>query len=178
MSFNMDGYEDVAARLERLHQHHPDARVQIDRPELIQLPDDTWRILVKATVWRTPTDPLPCTEWSAEPFPGRTPYTRYSEWENAATSALGRALRLVLPGKHTATRSEIAARHHADDQTPALTPDAVNAALGGITDRQQLRALWDQARNAGILHQPIPDTDHTVESALRQTAADLPLDPA
>ena len=99
MSFDMGDYEDVATRLERFHQHYPDGRITVAKPELLHMPDDTWRILVAATVWRTTDDPCPVTDWSAEPYPGRSPYTRGSEVENGSTSAIGRALRLALPGR-------------------------------------------------------------------------------
>ena len=167
MSYDLGDYEDVASRLERFHQHYPDGRIVVARPELLHMPDDTWRILVAATVHRTTDDPCPVTDWSAEPYPGRTPYTRGSEVENASTSAMGRALRLALPGRHTASRSEIAARHDPD----ALTAEQVRNLAGGCSTIGELRHLWAEATTAGVLDD---DLRADLEIVAQQLASNVP----
>lgn len=150
MAYDLGDYEQVADRIERFHTLFPEGRIVVNRPELIQAGDQL-RILVSAAVYPDPHTE-PCIDWAAEPFPGTTPYTRGSEWENASTSAVGRALRLVLPGRHTATASEIGARHHDQPTTTvaewlyqlktATSIDQVETIETGIRDAQQLNAEY------------------------------------
>src|SRR5690606_9763894 len=57
--------------------------------------DDTY-IVVVAAAYRTPDDKRPGIGMAYEPYPGRTPYTRGSELQNAETSAWGRAIVAAL----------------------------------------------------------------------------------
>lgn len=167
MAYDLGDYEQVADRIQRFHQLHPAGRIVVGRPELIQAGDQL-RVLVSAMVYRDP-DSEPCIDWAAEPFPGTTPYTRGSEWENASTSAVGRALRLVLPGRHTATSSEIVARHHDQPTAGGLVYDLKQA-----TTLTAVETVEATARDAGLIDadfrgQPI---HHWIAKRTEQLAAE------
>lgn len=166
MAYDLGDYEQVADRIERFHQLHPEGRIVVGRPELIQAGDQL-RVLVCAMVYPTPGSE-PCVDWAAEQFPGTGPFTKGSEWENASTSAVGRALRLVLPGRHTATSSEVGARQQPDPPTVGgLVYDLKQATT--ITDVEAVEAT---ARDAGLLSadfrgQPLT---HWIERRTEQVA--------
>jgi hypothetical protein len=105
-------YVDVAQRIRDLAAKHPDASLQPlnpDRPyEIVEIVGTTWIVYV-AACYRTPDDPRPGVGVAWEEFPGRTPYTKGSELQNAETSAWGRAIVAALASttKHVASVDEI-----------------------------------------------------------------------
>jgi len=94
MAFKLDGYVTVNERLTMALERWPELRVVEAPPKVVQVGDSTF-IEVTITVWRDPSDTIPCTAAAWESIPGRSPYTRDSEMMNASTSALGRALGLM-----------------------------------------------------------------------------------
>ncbi|HXH35241.1 MAG TPA: hypothetical protein VNJ54_12660 [Plantibacter sp.] len=87
MTFNMEGYVDVLERLRRFKEEFPEGFL---RSEIIEYSES--RVIVKAYAHRDQEDAKPAIGHAKEPIPGKTPYTRDSELENAETSAWGRAL--------------------------------------------------------------------------------------
>lgn len=119
MSFSLDDYVDVAERERLLFERYPDARVQVDLVE-VRTGDTLTGWAAKATIWRTPDDPIPVCDWAVEPVPGKTPYTKDSEAMNASTSAVGRAIVLAgFPSKKIASADEVRARSGAGTPTAA-----------------------------------------------------------
>lgn len=104
MSFNMDGYIDVAERIREFRRQHPNGSLRPynpDKPfEVVTLATDDGRtktyIVYVAAAYRTPDDPCAGIGVAWEPFEGKTPYTRDSELMNAETSAWGRAIVAAL----------------------------------------------------------------------------------
>ena len=90
MAFNMDGYVPVESRIEAFYAAHPDGSIQTEITHL-----DEKLVIVKATAYRTADDIRPTTGHSMITIPGKTPFTRDSEVENAETSAVGRALAMM-----------------------------------------------------------------------------------
>lgn len=92
-------YIDVATRLVEFREKHPEGSLQPADPttpyRIEQLGDQTY-IVVVAAAYRTPDDQRPGIGMAYEQFPGRTPYTRGSELQNAETSAWGRAIVAAL----------------------------------------------------------------------------------
>lgn len=89
-NFNLGDYVEVSERIVQFREKHPDGSLQ---SEVVRYPDDGFPFFVaKAYAYRYPEDPRPGIGWAAEPYPGRTPYTKDSELQNAETSAWGRAI--------------------------------------------------------------------------------------
>lgn len=92
--FAMD-YIDVAQRIVEFREKHPEGALQpadLSKPYTIETIGDQTYIVVVAAAYRSPEDRIPGIGMAYEPFPGRTPYTRGSELQNAETSAWGRAI--------------------------------------------------------------------------------------
>lgn len=124
MSFNLDDYNTVAERIEQFREKYPDGSLQAEW-QMVMVPtpvkgaDGTWvsmdrPILVfKGFAYRNPNDTRPGVGHASEPVPGKTPYTKDSEWANGETSAWGRAIVAVLAAdtrKGVASRDEVEGR--------------------------------------------------------------------
>lgn len=107
---DLSDYVDVAERITEFRDKHPGGCLQPadpDRPYRIETitgadkdgQDKTLTFIVYvAAAYRTPDDPRPGIGTAYEVFPGRTPYTRGSELQNAETAAWGRAITAALAG--------------------------------------------------------------------------------
>lgn len=92
-------YVDVPARIAEFRTKHPDGSLQPANPAepyRVETIGEKTFIVVIAAAYRTPDDARPGIGMAYEQFPGRTPYTRDSELQNAETSAWGRAIVAVL----------------------------------------------------------------------------------
>lgn len=124
MAFDMSEYVTVAERIEQFKAKYPDGSLQCEwqlmmMPVAYQAKDGTWQnteravIVAKAYAYRNPEDPRPGIGHAQELYPGKTPYTKDSEIQNAETSAWGRAIVAVLAAdtkKGVASRDEIQSR--------------------------------------------------------------------
>ena len=128
MAFDLQNYVDVPTRLAEAYKRWPNLRIQETVNETVTMPDGSCFIRCTITVWRDETDTLPAIATAAEPYPGKTPYTKNSEFMVGMTSALGRALGYMGCGvsKSIASRNEIEAR-----QDPAA-PGEVIARRGRV----------------------------------------------
>lgn len=133
--FKMDGYNTVPERIVEFRAKYPDGTLQplnLDRPyEIVKVGGvdkdgkDTLErtfIIYTAAAYRTPDDPRPGVGIAWEPFPGHTNFTRFSEIQNAETSAWGRALIAVGAAdarKGIASAEEVRNRSQSpDDEAP------------------------------------------------------------
>lgn len=92
-------YVDVPARIAEFRTKHPQGCLQPadpTQPYRVERIGEKTYIVVVAAAYRTPDDPRPGIGMAYEQFPGRTPYTRDSELQNAETSAWGRAIVAAL----------------------------------------------------------------------------------
>jgi len=107
----MDNYVDVATRLKIAFERWPELRIQETSREIVEMPDKSCFIRCTVTIWRSPDDTLPVIASACEIYPGRTPYTKFSESEVGYTSAVGRALAYAGIGanKSLASRDEVMA---------------------------------------------------------------------
>lgn len=124
MAFQLDDYVTVAERIEQFRDKYPEGSLQCEWqlllvPTAVKDADGNWTtldrpiIVAKAFAYRHPEDPRPGIGHAQEPLPGKTPYTKDSEIQNAETSAWGRAIVAVLAAdtrKGVASRDEVAAR--------------------------------------------------------------------
>jgi hypothetical protein len=112
LSFNIDDYVDVAERIRIFRDKHPDGALQ-SSVELVKTPEGFVQgVLCKAWAYRGVDDTIPGIGHSFMQVPGRTPYTKDSEVENAETSAWGRAIVAALAAdtKKVASADEVRAR--------------------------------------------------------------------
>jgi hypothetical protein len=124
MAFDLDNYNTVADRIAEFSKKYPEGSLQCEWqlllvPTPVKGEDGTWTtldrpiIVAKAFAYRTPDDARPGIGHAQEPLPGKTPYTKDSEIQNAETSAWGRAIVAVLAAdtrKGVASRDEVQAR--------------------------------------------------------------------
>lgn len=130
---SLDDYVDVAARIAEWRAQHPEGSLQpadVARPYWIErLPvyDNNGNertqtfIVYMAAAYRSPDDPRPGIGLAYEEFPGRTPYTKNSELQNAETSAWGRAIVAALGAdtrRGIASQEEVRNRQAERDQQP------------------------------------------------------------
>ncbi len=126
MTFKLaDDYVDVAARIAAFREKHPDGSLQqvsLDFREVA----GAWWVVYTAAAYRSPDDDRPGHGTAWEPVPGRTPYTKDSELQNAETAAWGRAIVAALAAdtrKGVASADEVRSRQDRDVETPQV-PDA------------------------------------------------------
>ena len=124
MAFDLQNYVDVPTRLAEALKRWPNLRIQETVNETVTMPDGSCFIRCTVTVWRDETDTLPAIATAAEPYPGKTLYTKNSEFMVGMTSALGRALGYMGCGvsKSIASRNEIEARQNPDDPSEVIAP--------------------------------------------------------
>jgi len=115
---NLGDYVDVPTRFRLALDKWPDLRVVETPAEVVTIGDRTF-ISVTVKVYRDLLDLLPCVATAWEPFPGTTPYVRNSEMMNCSTSALGRALGMMIPFGKMASFEEVQNRQN---DAPTVTP--------------------------------------------------------
>ncbi len=92
-------YVEVSQRIVDARQLYPEGRFQPadpKRPYFLETIDGQSYIAYSAAFYRDPEDTMPGIGTAWELVPGKTPYTRGSELQNAETSAWGRALVAAL----------------------------------------------------------------------------------
>ena len=115
---DLKDYVDVPTRFRLALDKWPELRVVEEPAKVILIGDKTF-ISVTMTVYRDPSDVLPCVATCWEPFPGRTPFTSNSEAMNCSTSALGRALGMMIPFGKMASFEEVQNRQN---DGPTVSP--------------------------------------------------------
>ena len=130
MAFNIDNYVDVPTRLAEALKRYPDLRIQETAAEVVTMPDGSTFYRCTITVWRDAADLIPSIATAAEPYPGKTPYTKNSEFMVGMTSALGRALGYMGFGvnKSIASKNEVLARQ--EDDGDIVRPERTRAVAG------------------------------------------------
>ena len=123
-------YIDVAARIVEFRGKHPEGSLQQVAIDFRTFAGHDW-IVYTAAAYRTPDDPRPGMGTAWEPVPGKTPYTRDSELQNAETAAWGRAIVAVLAAdtkRGIASAEEVRNRRAEtppQPTTPSPTPDGI-----------------------------------------------------
>lgn len=177
--FNMDDYVDVAARMVEFRTKHPEGTVQpadLAKPytvETVANPQtgkpETY-IVVVAAAYRTAEDTRPGIGMAWEPFPGKTPYTRDSELQNAETSAWGRAIMAVqaADARKGISSSQEVRNREADraaapaEDRPVVTDAQVEHLVARIVavtkagnDNPGLRECWQEGNAVGMLDRTV-----------------------
>jgi len=152
MSF-AEGYIDVATRIGEFRALYPGGSLQPADPahpyRIETVDGQTW-IVVVAAAFRHDTDPCPGVGMAWEQYPGRTPYTKGSELQNAETSAWGRAIVAALAAdtkRGVASADEVRNR-----QAERSADDDLNTLLDTLdqqTDIPRLRWAFGVAKSLG-----------------------------
>jgi len=142
MSYDLNGYVDVAERIRVFKEQHPTGSLRCKDLSFVDFGGKSWVVYV-AEAYRSPDDTIPGIGTAWEPVPGATPYTRNSEVQNAETAAWGRAIVASLAGDTRKVAS-------ADEVKMRTTQEAdwVGRALE-LTGVDELRALWASAKQHG-----------------------------
>lgn len=129
--FDVDGYIDVATRIDRFYKKHPQGSIQTEMHHF-----GGGEVVFIARVFREPGDPLPVTGWAHEResagYVNKTSFV-----ENCETSAIGRALaNLGFPVKEGEKRPSREEMAKVKRQAPAPTheppaPEPPAGAVGG-----------------------------------------------
>lgn len=152
----LSDYVDVPARIAQFRSTYPDGSLQPANPaepyRIERIGDKTY-VVVVAAAYRSPADPRPGIGMAYEQWPGRTPYTRDSELQNAETSAWGRAIVAAMAAdtKRSVASAEEVRNRQADrewEQNPTWDPVEQEVLLTGwqaeITDAKtedELKAI-------------------------------------
>ena len=130
MAFNIDNYVDVPTRLTEALKKYPNLRIQETDAQVVTMPDGSCFYRCTVTVYRDVDDAIPAIATAAEPYPGKTPYTKNSEFMVGMTSALGRALGYMGFGvnKSIASKNEVLARQ--EDDGDIVRPERTRAVAG------------------------------------------------
>ena len=116
--FSLDDYVDVAERIAQFSAKYPEGSLQSE----LTRHEDGW--LCRGYAFRSADDPRPGIGHAFEPVPGKTPYTRDSEAQNAETAAWGRAIvALGFETKKIASKQEVKARG-AGERKPVAGTDS------------------------------------------------------
>ena len=181
MSFDLSEYVDVKHRLNLALHKHPDLRIVEDAPELITIGERVY-IQCAVTVFRSADDLLPGRAYCWEVWPGRTPFTKESEQQNGATSALGRCLGYMGFGIDTGIASANEVRTAQANNHPSTDKPQERAAVGsraaapasphyphvhsdkprGLATDAQLRLLNTMLKERGL---PMPNAGITFSEA-------------
>lgn len=119
-------YVDVPARIAEFRAKYPEGSLQpadLAQPYRIEQIGEQHYVVVVAAAYRNPDDPRPGVGMAYEQWPGRTPYTKNSELQNAETSAWGRAIVAALAAdtKRIASSEDVRNRRADDEWDSAAT---------------------------------------------------------
>lgn len=143
-------YNDVSARLAEFRAKHPEGSLQpanLASPFEVKQIGDQLYIVVVAAAYRHENDTRPGVGMAYEIFPGRTPYTKGSELQNAETSAWGRAIVAALAAdtkKGVASYEEVRNRQAERDSQYSAPVGASRPTRPPVSETQHRRmhALW------------------------------------
>ena len=140
MAFDLDpDYKQVPERIADFKAKHPEGSLRPLNPErpyeIVSVEGQTF-IVYSAAAFRHPLDPAPGVGTAWELVPGKTPYTKLSELQNAETSAWGRAIVAVLASESKAVASAEDVRNrkadHAAPESRREVPERVRAMLAAV----------------------------------------------
>lgn len=147
-------YNEVSSRIQEFREKHPEGSLQQVSMSFESIGGKDW-VVYTAAAYRSPEDPRPGIGTAWEQIPGRTPYTRDSEVQNAETAAWGRALIAVGAAdakKGIASADEMRPRQ--EEQNEATKPrtaeykrlHAEADRARKLVDEAALRQVWDETQ--------------------------------
>lgn len=169
-NFNLADYETVEQRHARAIAEHPDLRcviVNLTTPADRQV--GVW--VVEARVYMNAGDQaldLPKAVELAFEIDGQGMANKTSALENAATSALGRALRWAFAGSKGASREEMEKVARGVKPKKVTVPDGFVERVGNAEQLADLKTLWAEAVAGGF--------QDAVKDAVTQRKGELNVD--
>lgn len=166
---DLDSYNDVASRIEEFRAKHPTGCLRPANPAMAysveHIGDQTYLVYV-AAAYREPDDPCPGIGAAWELVPGRTPYTRGSELQNAETSAWGRAIVAIGAAdtrRGIASQDEVRNRASEREQDVTVTsgPDSLRREIRSEADRRKIDPSKITADFKQRTQESIADTSNT-----------------
>ena len=158
---SIEDYEPVASRLARFWEKHPEGRVIT---KLLTFEGD--RVIVQADIYVDREDDRPVATDFAEEIRGSNNVNKTSHIENAATSAIGRAISNGPLG-HTGERASSTEMEKVNRVNSTSAPDS----FGGATPKQIafLKSLargkaWDDFQLLEFIHKTLGVDDVVVET--------------
>ena len=153
--FNLEDYEDVAARVLRFQKAYPEGRIVTD---VIQFNPEKGIVLVSAQVYRNASDTLPAGVDYA--FGDASTFNSgMRKWyvEDTSSSAIGRALSLVLETQKKPTKQDMA---------KVVTPKAAKPPVQEVKEDDQ--DYWTTPVGQ---YNKVVDAPVTLEKAMENIAA-------
>ncbi len=150
MGFNLDDYEPVASRVQRFYEAYPQGAIH---SEIVY--DDGKRIVIKATVYRNVTDPLPAAVDYAEEYLTDRGVNSTSRIENCCTSAVGRAISVAAlglgPSDYTKkpTREEMSKVQRMTTGTDKRLPEVTVTQPSGLASEKQINFAKSMLKAGG-----------------------------
>jgi hypothetical protein len=187
MSF-AEGYIDVATRIVEFREKYPSGSLQPadpTKPFTILEVDGAQFIVVVAAAYRSPDDLRPGIGMAQEQIPGRTPYTRGSELQNAETSAWGRAIVAALAAdtkqgvasadevRNRQAEREVSAPSVQERKTDAAWIENFRARITAATKPSELRGLQEEANVMWADHRLSRDDAAALKDEMKQRDAEL-----
>lgn len=180
--YSLEDYETVEARLRRLYEKYPSARLLTD---LVY--QDERRFICKTFLYLDPKDTTPHSTGFAEEIVGAGFVNKTSALENCETSAIGRCLSnsvlcLGAPVGKRPSQEEMqkVERYKAEPRKAAVkklswTDDQLKLAeaaiqtVAALSDKEKLRELW--TGSADIIDAPVNGT--TLKDVINARVAEL-----
>ena len=164
--FNLEDYEDVAARVLRFQKAYPEGRIVTD---VIQFNPEKGIVLVSAQVYRNASDTLPAGVDYA--FGDASTFNAgMRKWyvEDTSSSAIGRALSLVLETQKKPTKQDmtkvVAAKLEKPTVEEVIADSRKNMATNAVADQDYWTTPVGQ-------YNKVVDAPVTLEKAMENIAA-------
>ena len=163
MAWDLSNYEDVASRVRRFQEAFPMGRIIV---KVLDYDKTNKAMLIEASVYRTDApDELPAATDIALEWASKSKISAMWWAENAATSAIGRAISSVLPTEQKATRQNMEQvkaieTHQADPWTIQENEQRIGTAVEQLQDQLGAEILNEApicAHGHMILRESKPD---------------------
>ena len=138
-------YVEVNVRVKDFYEKYPDGRIQSEYEFFKDEKGVPFMVIATARAYRTGDDSIPSMGTAQEQIPGKTPYTRGSEIQNAETAAVGRAI--VFCGASDA-KDGIASREEIRNQQEATK--AYHRMIASANTKAELETIYNDLKDAGI----------------------------
>jgi len=155
--FNLDDYEDVAARVLRFQKAYPEGRIVTD---VIQFDAERGTVLISAQIYRNASDTLPSgVDYAFGEASTFNAQMRKFYVEDTSSSAIGRALSLVLESQKKPTKQDMA---------KVVAPKPPKPSVAEVQAKPEEQDYWTTPVNE---YNKVVQAPVTLEKAMENIAA-------